>query len=51
MCLEMHKRIASEVGCLARGGLCMPFHQPGFEVMRMSKDIDIFTNHSVVDVE
>ena len=41
MCLEVHKRITGEVGCLVRGGMCMPFHHPDFEVMRMSKDVDI----------
>ena len=29
----------------------MPFHHPDFEVTRMSKDIDILTAHSVVEVE
>lgn len=51
MCLEVHKRITREIDCLTRGGMCMPFHRPGFEVMRMSKDIDIFTGHSVDEVE
>ena len=51
MCLEMHKRITQEIRCRTRGGMCMPFHQPGFEVRRMSKDIDILTGHSVGEVE
>lgn len=29
----------------------MPFHQPGFGVRRMSKDIDILSSHSVSDIE
>lgn len=51
MCLEAHKRITKEIDCTTRGGMCMPFHQPGFEVTRMSKDIDILTGHSVDEVE
>ena len=51
MCLEVHKRITQEICCRTRGGMCMPFHQPGFEVRRMSKDIDILTGHSVGEVE
>jgi hypothetical protein len=51
MCLEMHKRITQKIRCHTRGGMCMPFHQPGFEVRRMSKDIDMPTGHSVDEVE
>ena len=51
MCLEVHKLIAGVVSCIIRGGMCMPFHHPNFEVMRMSKDIDILTGHSVGEME
>ena len=51
LCFEIHKRIAQEIHCVTRGGMCMPFHQPAFEVRRMSKDIDIFSSHSVEELE
>ena len=41
MCFEAHRRIVQEMECVVRGGLCMPFHQPDFEVRRMSIDVDI----------
>ncbi len=44
MCLEAHHRIAQETDCVVRGGLCMPFCQPGFEVRRMSIDVDLMSS-------
>ena len=47
MCFEAHHRIAQETDCVVRGGLCMPFCQPGFEVRRMSIDVDIMSPYTV----
>ncbi len=43
MCFEIHKHITQEIKCVTRGRLCMPFHQHGFEVRRMSKGIDLIS--------
>ena len=51
MCFEAHRRIAQEVQCVVRGGLCMPFHQPDFEVRRMSIDVDIMSPRTVAEVD
>lgn len=51
MCFEVHRRIAQEMECVVRGGLCMPFHQPGFEVRRMSIDVDIMSPRTVPEVD
>lgn len=51
MCFEIHKHITQEIQCTTRGGMCMPFHQYGFEVRRMSKDIDLISNNSVDEFE
>lgn len=51
MCFEIHKHITQEIRGTTRGGMCMPFHQPSFEVRRTSKDIDIFSSHSVDEFE
>ena len=51
MCFEAHHRIAQEVDCVVRGGLCMPFHQPGHEVRRMSIDVDIMSSRTVAEVD
>ena len=50
MCFEAHHRIAREIDCTVRGGLCMPFHQPGFEVRRMSVDVDIISSRTVEEM-
>ena len=50
MCFEAHHRIAREMECVVRGGLCMPFHQPDHEVKRMSIDVDIMSPLTVADV-
>lgn len=51
MCFEAHRRIAQEMECVVRGGLCMPFHQPGFEVRRMSIDVDIMSPRTVPEAD
>lgn len=51
MCFEAHRRIAQEMECVVRGGLCMPFHQPGFEVRRMSIDVDIMSPCTVAEAD
>ena len=51
MCFEAHRRIAQEMECAVRGGLCMPFHQPDFEVRRMSIDVDIVSPCTVAEVD
>lgn len=51
MCFEAHRRIAQEMECVVRGGLCMPFHQPDFEVRRMSVDVDIMSPRTVAEVD
>lgn len=50
MCFEAHHRIAREMECVVRGGLCMPFHQAGHEVRRMSIDVDIMSPLTVAEV-
>lgn len=51
LCFEIHRHITQEIDCTTRGGMCMPFHQPNFEVRRMSKDIDILSRHSEDELE
>ena len=51
MCFEAHRRIAQEMECIVRGGLCMPFHQTGFEVRRMSIDVDIMSSRTVAEAD
>lgn len=51
MCFEIHKHITQEIQCTTRGGMCVPFHQSGFEVRRMSRDIDLMSSHSVDEFE
>lgn len=51
MCFEAHRRISREVECVVRGGLCMPFHQPGYEVRRMSIDVDIMSPCTVPEMD
>ena len=51
MCFEAHRRIAQEMECVVRGGLCMPFHQSGFEVRRMSIDVDIMSPRTVPETD
>ena len=51
MCFEAHRRMAQEMECIVRGGLCMPFHQPDFEVRRMSIDVDIMSPCTVAEVD
>lgn len=50
MCFEAHHRIAQKMECVVRGGLCMPFHQTGHEVRRMSIDVDIMSPLTVAEV-
>ena len=51
MCFEAHHRIAQETDCVVRGGLCMPFCQPGFEVRRMSIDVDLMSPCTVREMK
>ena len=51
MCFEAHHRLAQEMKCVVRGGLCMPFHQPDFEVRRMSIDVDLMSQYTVTEMK
>ena len=51
MCFEAHHRIAQETDCVVRGGLCMPFYQPSFEVRRMSIDVDLMSPCTVREMK
>ena len=51
MCFEAHRRISQEMECVVRGGLCMPFHHPDFEVSRMSVDVDIMSPCTVTEMK
>lgn len=50
MDFEMHHHIARQVGCITRGGMCMPFHLPTTEARRLSVDIDLLTPSTVDEI-
>ena len=49
-CFEIHNHITQVINCVTRGGMCMPFHLPNFEVRRASVDVDLLCHHSVDEI-
>lgn len=47
----VHRRVAGGIECVTKGGMCMPFYQPGGTLPRLSVDIDLATRLPASDAE
>ena len=39
----VHQRVTGGIECVTKGGMCMPFYQPGGTLQRLSVDVDLAT--------
>ena len=39
----VHQRVTEGMECVTKGGMCMPFYQPGGTLQRLSVDVDLAT--------
>ncbi len=49
MDFEVYRHVSGSLGCIVRGGMCMPFHLPD-AAKRLSIDIDLMTPGTLDDV-